>query len=238
MKRVFLVYRDVQQMLGKYRGYIPPTLYEDALEFASRGLFDHYYGNTEEYRPGKPLPRVAYQLTTAANDALHPFKRRAIYGRGLGAGTTGRIRPLDPEGRLALPDDWVHPTSFAVPGAREAVQVLDDNEVAAALGSLIAPPTLDCPMLEVIDTGYRLYPLEADTLVVNYLALPRRARLVFDYPADPAAEPVYNDVASVEIEWPAARDNQLLTRMLAYPALGLRDNVVQQVAQGMSDRGA
>jgi hypothetical protein len=245
-KRIFDLYRDLTQMLNKHRVYIKPALFEDALAFASRGLFDHYYGNTEEYRPGKPLPRVAYQVTTAVSDALHPFLREVVWGRDPAALAAGTV-PLGPgnqtavylelaiDGRFALPDGWVHPTSWDTPEAVEDVQVLDDNEVKTTLNSLIAPPDLQHPMLELVQGGVKLHG-GSEELRAKYLALPERATYVLSYPDD-GGEPVYDDDKSIDTQWPPARHNQLLTRMLAYPALGLRDNVVQQVARDMSERG-
>lgn len=246
MKRIFDLYRDLTQMLGKHRGYIKPGLFEDALDFAQRGLFDHYYGNTEEYRPGKPLPRVAYQVTTAVSSALHPFLREAIWGSdaakiaaktvAIGPGTqTAQYLALEADGRFALPDDWVHPTSWDTDEAVQDVQVLDDNEVKTTLSSLICPPDLAHPMLALVQGGLRLYGGSTE-LRAKYLALPQRAKYALDYPPG-GGEPVYDDVNSIDVAWPPARHNQLLTRMLAYPALGLRDNVVQQVARELSERG-
>jgi hypothetical protein len=245
-KNVFNLYRDLTQMLNKHRVYIKPALFEDALAFASRGLFDHYYGNTEEYRAGKPLPRVAYQVTTAVSSALHPFLREVVWGRDtakiaagivpIGPGTkTATYLELDADGRFALPDGWVHPTSWDTDEAVEDVQVLDDNEVKTTLNSLIAPPDLQHPMLELVQGGVKLHG-GSDELRAKYLALPVRATYALSYPPG-GGEPEYDDTNSIDTEWPLARHNQLLTRMLAYPALGLRDNVVQQVARDMSERG-
>lgn len=246
MKRIFDLYRDLTQMLNKHRMYIKPALFEDALDFAQRGLFDHYYGNTEEYRTGKPLPRVAYQVTTAVSDALHPFLREVVWGAdeasiavgtvaiGPGTQTAGYLR-LETDGRFALPEDWVHPTSWDTDEAEEDVQVLDDNEVKTTLRSLICPPDLQHPMLELVQGGVKLHGGSAE-LRAKYLALPARGKYALSYPAD-GGEPVYDDLNSIDVAWPPARHNQLLTRMLAYPALGLRDNVVQQVARELSERG-
>jgi len=246
-KRIFDLYRDMTQMLGKYRVYIKPALFEDALHFASRGLFDEYYGNTKDYRPGKPLPRVAYQVTTAVSDALHPFRREVYFGQDaakLAAGSvpvgpgaqTAAYRELATNGRFALPEDWVHPTAWTTPEAVEDVQVLDDNEVTTTLRSLVAPPDLEHPMLSVVPGGMQLHGGSAE-LYAAYLGFPRRAVYAVDYPAGDGP-PVYNDTNSVDVEWPPARDNQLLTRLLQYPALGLRDQVVQAVSQQLTDRGA
>lgn len=247
MKRIFYLYRDVTQLLGQYRAYVKPELFCDALHFAQRGLFDHYYGNTEEYRPGHPLPRVAYQLTTAVSDALHPFLREVFFGRDaakLRAGTvpvgpgaqTAAYLPLDDAGRLALPSGWVHPTAWTVPGAVEAVEVLDDNEVATTLNSRICPPDRTHPKLEVVPGGLLLHG-GADELYAKYLSFPARPVYAVAYPAGGGA-PVYDDATSVDVAWPPMRDNQLLTRLLQYPALGLRDPLVQQVSQQLTDRGA
>jgi len=247
VKRIFYLYRDMTQMLGKYRAYIKPELFCDALHFASRGLFDEYYGNTKDYRPGHPLPRVAYQVTTAVTDALHPFLREVFFGRDytklaqkkvvVGPGTgTAEYRSLDASGRFSLPDDWVHPTAWSTLEALEDVQVLDDNEVITTLNSLVAPPDLEHPVLEVVPKGLQVHPQECSELHAKYLAFPRRPVYAVTYPA--GQEPQYDDTKSVDVEWPASRDNQLLTRLLQYPALGLRDTVVQQVAQSLTAQGA
>jgi len=247
VKRVYYLYRDLTQMLGKYRAYIKPELFADALYFASRGLFDEYYGNTKEFRPGKPLPRVAYQVTTSVTSALHPFLREVYWGRDaaklaagfvdIAGGQKAAYLLLGDDGRLMLPPDWVHPTAWDTLGAVEDLQVLDDNEVTTTKRSLIAPPDLEHPMIELVQGGCALLG-GAEELHAKYLALPVRPVLKYvPNPDDPDGEPVYDDFNSVDIEWPASRDNQLLTRMLAYPALGLRDTLVQQVAKDMSERG-
>lgn len=245
MKRIFYLYRDFTQMLGKHRAYIKPALFEDALHFGSNGLFDDYYGNTEDYRPGRPLPAVAYQITTAVNDALHPFMRQVFWGRDLGKleekeivvgpdGATALYLRLGQDGQFSLPADWVHPTSLRVGSA--SVEILDDNEVGTVLTSLIDPPTLEYPKAEVVPGGFRMLAgANADEVQGKYLARPRRAVYAIKYVND---VPQYDDENSVDTQWPEARHNQLLTRMLQYPGLTLRDSQVQQTAAALTDRGA
>lgn len=186
-----------------------------ALHRAQIELFYFYYGNPASYQPGRPVPRVAAQMTQAVSSALQPFMVTD-------AGMAGDF------GAFTAPDDMAFPLALKVGGTNAEVKIIDSDKWAKRLTSTILPPTLDYPIAKISADGWIVRPIEVTSITLDYLALPVKpvyATVIVD------GEEVFDLINSIDIVWSEVQYNELLSRALVHLGLNVKDGVVMQTAE-------
>lgn len=237
MKQMAWLGRQLRAALNQQLGYISAQQITDAVKQASGQTFEHYYGHPAQYRPGLPLPARAYQVTEAVSAALNPFLKSLVYKKRVNGAVPAGTRPLEEDGTMLLPADWLHPTSFVVPGARRGVKVLNDDQVAAHEGNSVTKSSAKMPAAEVIGGGYKLLG-GAGEVRVKYLAPPPEPKYA-EKPAAPGSlDMVYDDANSVDPGWQFPYLNEVLTRSITILAAQVRDGAAQNASQQQTASGA
>jgi hypothetical protein len=225
MKKIFYLYRYINFLLNKYNYYQDREDVMDAIHNASMTLFMQRYGNPQEYQPGRPLPRVGYQLTQKVTDDLRGFLRELTYAPDPAVGEefiTGS--------QIQFPQDMAHPTSLTWKDADYTSPVIqvDDDKVAEKLRCPITGPTAEFPVAEVLSDGVRVYPQPTGKLTLKYLAYPVRPHYATTLVG---GEEVYDDANSIDIGWPETTFRQIAMIALGDFGINLKDQQVQQYSE-------
>jgi hypothetical protein len=213
------LYEYLNFLLNKYNYYVDKEDIVEAIHNASMTLFIQRYGNPAEYQPGRPLPRVAYQLTQKVSDDLKVFLKEKSY-RG-----TEIIN-----GAISYPLDLAHPTrlTWVSTGTRVGVTFVDDDKVDEKLNCPITGPTERYPFAEILSNGLRVYPASPVELRLKYLSYPVKPKYVTRIED---GDEVFDEVASIDIQWPETTFRQLAMIALGDFGVNLKDQQIQQYSE-------
>lgn len=194
-------------------------------------FFKKKYGLPEDYQPGQPLPRQAWQITKKISDDLRNFK------------VPQPAWLVDSNGRANIPSDYVHssvisktyiPYQGANPQTTE-VEELTDSQAAARLSNSIVGPSIKNPFCVFFKTYIQFYPTNLQSVNFVYLRLPKTP--FFDYiivndeyvflPAgrfhNGSVLPPGTPSRTVELEWPEETHIDFTNRILEYVGINLRE---------------
>lgn len=82
-------------------GNVAPDIFNIAVPISVNQLVRKYFGVPEQYQPGMPLPRVAYEITQLVTDYLSQLKTEVIL-------------TVDKSGQAIKPADYLHKSSMSV----------------------------------------------------------------------------------------------------------------------------
>ena len=202
-------------------------------------FFKKKYGLPEDYRPGQPLPREAWEITQKISDDLRKFKE---------------FQPawaINSAGVAAIPSDYVHRSSITrtyIPytGAQPktvVVEVLTDDEAATRRGNSITAPTVKNPVCVFQKNSIQFYPSNLQSVEFTYLRLPKTP--FFDYTIAndeyiflPAGQfhngtvlPAGTPSRTVELEWTEDTHIDFVNRILYYIGINLREDQLINFAE-------
>ena len=95
MVDVGIVHDKISFLIKKKRwSFVPPEEIDIAIDLAQNDLFENFYGNTNKYRYGRPIPPSAYGQTSGTTDPLLAFIKHL---------------PIDSiNGWIDIPTDYIH----------------------------------------------------------------------------------------------------------------------------------
>lgn len=239
-KLILDLHRELDTLLNQRALYRSRQQKDDALNYASRGLFGHYYGNIEAYAPDKPLPAVAYAVTQAVNDALRPFEQVAHYQT---EALQMELRIYD--GHIQLPSNIVHPTSITTPSCLTGIRVTPHDRLRLAQNNpelvpdkyfplaFIVPPVPAVGLRPALAGGYGFQPV-SDEVTITFLAFPPSFKYAVTYNG---ANEVFDETSSVDAPWAPPQHNQLLSRAMTYLAMSVRDQQAAGFAAATTQKG-
>ncbi|UYZ60098.1 hypothetical protein [Hymenobacter latericus] len=226
-KRIHAIVRTVRALADEQGSNVSPSRLNALLPTVSQELFNHFLG-----RPEDGTRQPAYQINTRVSVALWPFLKEQAYSTSEAAIAAGLARRMDAQGNLTAPSDLCYPTAIRVPGAKVAVDLLDDAQLDHRLNCPITGPTPEYPCAEMRPGfGWKLYG-GADSCTVKYLAYPPEPKYAFTVDADD--NEVYDEANSVDTGWGRAHEPDLVARLLKYLGLSMREGMMQQAAQLLS----
>lgn len=230
------VYKTIQFIVRKNStgGSIDPAQFNRIINRAQMTKFMRSYGNEQEYMPGKPIPRIAFQITQSVTDELKAFIEN------------GNLI-LDSDGQVDYPDDYVH----AIPGLGYKTSVNNANGVGTVLkyvpieivdsqfeyyrlSSNIVNPTRTTPMCVFKGSYIQFYPKNIGPVFFPYLREPRQA--VWGYTIS-SGRPVYDPTTSVDLEWPDVNINSIISLACGYIGISIKDADVMGYATGTYNQG-
>lgn len=164
------------------------------------------YGLPEEYTPGAPLPRQAWEVAQKITDDLRALK--VIMG--------GRTKPLlsvDQYGYADIPSDYVHQSSLRYDTTVNSadcdaeneensvpIEVLTDADFDARLNSEIKKPWSKYPFCRFNNDHIEFRPKNALFVVFSYIRMPRAAFMATTL--DGNNDYIYDAANSLQLEWP------------------------------------
>lgn len=190
------------------------------------------YGLPEEYKPGAPLPRQAWEVTQKITDDLRHLKK--ILG--------GRDFPLlavDKYGYADIPSDYVHQSSLRwdqtlnAPDCKSEnelnqipIEVLTDADFDGRLYDSIRVPWTKYPFCKFNNSYIEFKPANIQFVVFSYISMPISAYLAVT--VDNNNDYVYDPVNSRDLEWPIDMHMDIANRIYMYLADNLSNPLMAQ----------
>jgi hypothetical protein len=225
---------------------ITPDQFSDAiLPAVNIMFFKKKYGLPEDYQPGQPIPRQAWELTQKMSDDLRKFKE---------------VNPaliINSNGVASIPADYVHrslitKTYIPYTGANPkttTVEVLTDSEAGERRGNSITGPTIKNPFCVFQKNYIQFYPSNLQSVEFTYLRLPKTP--FFDYTIAndqyiflPAGQfhngtvlPAGTPSRTVELEWPEETHIDFVMRIMSFVGINLREDQLINFAEQAKTSG-
>jgi len=190
------------------------------------------YGLPEEYKPGAPLPRQAWEITQKITDDLRHLKK--IMG--------GRDYPLlviDKNGYANIPSDYVHQSALRWDQTLNApdcvsenelnqipIEVLTDADFDSRLWDAIRVPWTRYPFCKFNSDHIEFQPKNMQFAVFSYIRMPRAAFLSVTLDSD--NNYVYDAANSLQLEWPNDMHMDIANRIYMYWADNLSNPLMVQ----------
>lgn len=134
----------------------------------------------------------------------------------------------------SLPNDYIDVISLNKTPASGKINKVDLDELPDYMKSTIDAPTLSNPIYVELPDSFVTYP----TLSVAYLTYYQQpATVVWAYTLV-NGRPVYDSVNSVDFSWDGTEIYRLVSRILTYMGLSIRDTELTQAAQQMVQGGS
>jgi hypothetical protein len=228
-------------------GNIRPSDFNLAAWRALIEWFMDTYGNKNEYQPGRPVSRIAFQMTQKINDDLRMFVKPSK----MIADNSGRL--LYPDGVTVKDSDgnvlpaYVHASSMMVKYVKKSdcgdttlvdkyvpVSMVKDEKLSSYLSSDIVTPSMRFPICVFYDQYIQLYPAKSTPVSFTYLREPAKPNWAY---TTVNGRPVYDAPNSTNIEAPEQAMNDILIRICAYVGINLREGELEQYAQLEKQQG-
>lgn len=213
-------------------GAIGPDEFNNVLQVVNIDYFKELYGLPEEYQPGRPLPRKAWQMTQKITDDLGRFLKSENL--------------VVTNGYADLPADYVHASSMMYNFVKTSkcgtttkkcsvpVEFVNDDEYNKRLCHSIAKPSYRYPIYTREEDRLKFAPEDIDSVHLNYLRLPEKPERAYTVVND---ESVYDPGNSTQLDWPETTHNDIAIRVLAYFGIHLREGELAQAVKQRQIQG-
>lgn len=229
-----------------------PEEFNTVVPISVNDIVRKYYGLSEEYKPGMPMPQVSYEITQLVTDYIGHLKVPADL-------------TIDDNGRMTKPADYLHkssvrfkkpfvkpveltypdddccddtiqgnPTTTEVQYSEVEVRVVKDGELGYYLGSEIRYPDKEQPICCFYDSWIQFYPHDLKQATLTYLRYPLRS--MWNYTVSNGVA-VYNPTGSVDIELPEACMTECAVTFLNRLGIHIREEQLIQYANYVKNTG-
>jgi hypothetical protein len=220
------VYKFVDFIIKKSNsgGYLTPDEFNLIINRAQIQYFNKLYGNQNDYRYDRPVPKIAYAITEKISNSLSPFL----------SDSTALV--VDGNGQVNIPSDLFQTVSIThtIDGIEYEITRVEQDRIANNLSSYYDAPTSDFPIYSQLRTKFQFYPKNLATASLFYLKKP--TDMVWGY-TTVSGRPVYNSGTSVQPLWKDMDMNEIIYIALSYIGVNLKDPDVSQFAQLKTQTG-
>lgn len=205
-------------------GYITPSEKDLLLNRAQVQYFNKLYGNQNDYRYDRPVPKISYAVTEKISNSLSPFLNSVEL-------------TSDSSGQAAIPESFYQTVSITkeTDGVMYEVTRVEQDRIANNLSSYYDAPDEKFPIYSQLKTKFQFYPSTAG-LEYNLFYLKKPSAMVWGY-TEPSGRPVYDPDTSVQPEWEDVDMNEIIYIALSYIGVNLKDPDVSQFAQLKTQTG-
>ena len=220
------VYKFVDFIIKKSNsgGYLTPDEFNLIINRAQIQYFNKLYGNQNDYRYDRPVPKIAYAITEKISNSLSPFL----------SDSTALV--VDGNGQVNIPSDLFQTVSIThtIDGIEYEITRVEQDRIANNLSSYYDAPTSDFPIYSQLRTKFQFYPKDLATASLFYLKKP--TDMVWGY-TTVSGRPVYDSGTSVQPLWKDMDMNEIIYIALSYIGVNLKDPDVSQFAQLKTQTG-
>jgi hypothetical protein len=204
--------------------YLSPTEQDLILNRAQTQYFNKLYGNQNDYRYDRPVPKISYAITEKISRSLAPFL----------SDPTALV--IDGNGQVNTPTDLYQTVSVThtVSSVDYEVTRVEQDRVSNNLTSSIEAPDAKYPIYTQLRTKLQFYPKNLATATIVYLKKP--IDMVWGYTIVNGV-PVYNSATSVQPVWEDMDMNEVIYLALSYAGLNIKDADVSQFANVKTQTG-
>lgn len=223
-------YIYVQSLANKTQrgGYLNSDTFNLYAERAQIEEFMVRYGNPMEYQPGRPVPRISYQVTKKISDDLRPF-------------IVDKTMLVNKYGQSNIPQDYVHSTNIIYKtqdkkGVTKTVGIeeVDNDKLGNRLSSSIVAPNKLHPICVFRNNFVQFYPENLGNVTFTYLRKPKTPKRSYNIVNN---REVYDSSSSVDFEFPDNVHNSICSRILSYLGIKIREQELIQYAEVKSQKG-
>lgn len=230
------------------KGFISHERIDEALDLGQMDQLVFLLGAPEGYRPGRPIPTVAYGMTQKIHNDLGPFKVDPIAFNENTYNSNSNQYGTGPDGILRLPTDYLH--CRAIYGTEynnqiqankvRPIKILNEDQIAERLDSHIIQPTEERPvaLLGGVTNGqYRIqfFPETGKTGQLYYLRRPVAPK--YAYTLNGRTE-TFDAGNSIDLEWNDAAVNQVIYKALGILGVPIEDPMSIQFSQYKDSNGS
>lgn len=214
---------------------ITPEQFNLLLRRGLDDLFKQRYGLPEEYQPGMPLPRMAYEVTQKMKDDLRMCKVTDSFS-------------VDSKGQMLLPEDYVHYTRLTYvyyQNNKEAgkpderfvgIEVIDDDKWDSRRTHPVKIPNKKKIIIGNFNSdNIEFYPRDLGKVEMAYLRYPQTP--VWAFTVDAEDNVVFDPGNSVDIEMPKILTNDLTRIILSYIGINLRESGLVSYIEEIKAKG-
>jgi len=230
----FINFRANKEQSG--RSYTPEQ-FNISAKAVNIDYFKVKAGLPEEYKPGFPFPRQAWQITQKITDDLRKF----MWVMGI----NGAQLQINRHGLATLPSNYVRESSIYYDNGQTVncetderwvpIEIIDDSQWGDRLTSSIKYPDKEYPVCRFIGNQIEFRPKSLKAVNMTYLRLPDAA--VLGYTIDGNNDIVYNPTTSVQFEWPEDCHTDIANMMLIWLAENLSNPMMIQEGQQRKNQG-
>ena len=215
---------------------VSPEQYSRMLHYNSLKHFKKKLGLPEEYTPGMPVPKEAYEITQKITEDLRPFKME------VGWDLTSPILVDDKTGNADYPEDYYYPggaTYFYIDDKTDQVyereiDILSDLEFQKRLTSVNDKPTKFDPICNMRKDVINFRPYDLIHVNMSYLRLPVEPR----YSVLPSSTyQQYDPETSIQLEWDEMNQLDIMIGVMADMGVKLGDQDIYQYAEKVKNTG-
>ena len=230
------VYQFIDFIIKKSNagGYLSPAEFNLIINRAQIQYFNKLYGNQNDYRYDRPVPKIAYAITEKISNSLSPFL------------SDSTSLSIDSTGKVDIPSDLFQTVSLThtIDGVEYEITRVEQDRIANNLSSYYDAPSADFPIYAQLRTKFQFYPINLATANLYYLKKP--ADMVWAYTMSgnrPVYAPTQTGVGvtpttgSVQPLWKDMDMNEIIYIALSYIGVNLKDGDVSQFAQLKTQTG-
>lgn len=220
------VYKFINFIVKKSNagGYVTPSEFNLLINRAQIQYFNKLYGNQNDYRYDRPVPKISYAVTEKISNSLSPF---------LSDKTTVTI---DVNGQCITPTDMIQMVAVTkeVSGKEYEITRVEQDRVANNLSSYYDAPDTEFPIYAQLRTKLQFYPKTLASASVIYLKKPTNMAWAF---TTVSGRYVYDPLLSVQPLWSDVDMNEVMYIALSYIGVNLKDQEVSQFANIKTQTG-
>lgn len=227
------------------RAILPtPSQFNSYVNRAVAEYTTQMFGNPQEYQPGRPIPKVSYELTQEIKDRLRHLKEV----RDMLVNTEGKI--MIPDGSTVVDrngqvcPDYLHLTlllgSYFIQGSgtitekHVPIEVVSDDELSLLLTSELVEPTVKYPVANIEGAYLKIYPTTFQYVKMTYLRQPNTAKWSYTVQNN---RPVYDPATSVDIDAPKEAFNTIAMMVLSFLGVSMRESDLVGYAEQSNAKG-
>lgn len=191
------------------------------------------WGQVQEYQPGRPIPKKAFEITSTISDDLAPLvTTTTLYNLISGVAN----KPSDFLYYINLEADYFV-NNPDLPGYQSWVQVdeITHIEKPLRLNSQINYPKAEFPVAVNYGTYFKVYPENTQRVQITYIRKPLTPYWAY---TTINGQPVYNAGGSQDFELGAGVHNMICEKVLEYFGVSTRDEELFQISQTKQAQGS
>lgn len=209
------VYEIVQNMAQKAQhGSISVSEFNKYANMASMDLFNEKIGPVRDYyQLGKAMAKTSPSMNKVVDQSLRPF---LVYD----------LPVLVTAGLANIPTDCEFIDNIMFDNVD--LKWIPKSKIGSYLNSTIDNPTEEYPVYIDSKDGIQVYPNTIELVDLTYYKTPVTVEWKYTLVAN---KPVFTSTGSVNFEWYPTQKLQLVTRILGYIGISIRDTELTQYAE-------
>lgn len=220
-------------------GAIKPDDFNIALNAVNIDFFALKIGLPDEYQPGLPLPRQAYEVTTRITDDIKHLRKKVPVAKD--ATTQLFLQPSDYGAFSSLRYPFVKNQNGMAVAYDRNIDMLTDEEYNYAVGAALSKPSLKKPKACYLNGGWEVKPDTIQLITLTYLRFPNTPVRAYTVVNDediysPGPAPGFPN-GSTQLDWPVTCHNDFIIRLGKYFGLYLREDEMVRFLDQRQFRG-